>query len=520
VEVNSSFSEAVIYSGTTFGTAASAVIEGGVISVGATNLGASSILSGNISSGGATTIGATGADVSGTVLSGAAVTVGANSTIHGAVMYNGALTKGAGAQANNGDNATWDSRRSISEREDTSQFIAQAQDALSGMTGTDTGALTLGTETFTAGVYNATTINSTANNTLTLDGQNLANQTWVFNASGALVFGADTKIVLINAGEGASVIWNAHVSYATIGANSEILGTVYAQQYISVAADVSITGPNKTNGGLFTDSGYITLAANVHVGNSNHTANANANQITGAAQAGSEVTIHFDGFDGKTDLGKVTADDTGNFTYTLTALDVITLAHVDNPSFTASIVTDSETVTSDPFFYSDHLSGSHGDDTLVGSIGIDTIEGGIGDDVLVGGYGNDYLIGGDGADTFIWQDGDVGIDHIKDFSIAEGDKLDLSGILDISKGQILDNYLNFSPDSDGTGTKIDIFTEGDAFESGEPSQTIILDGVNLDKDDKVVINQLFSANNTGTLIISDISKIDIDTVVIDIPADS
>jgi Ca2+-binding RTX toxin-like protein len=157
---------------------------------------------------------------------------------------------------------------------------------------------------------------------------------------------------------------------------------------------------------------------------------------------------------------------------------------------------------------------------LVGSIGIDTIEGGIGDDVLVGGYGNDYLIGGDGADTFIWQDGDVGIDHIKDFSIAEGDKLDLSGILDISKGQILDNYLNFSPDSDGTGTKIDIFTEGDAFESGEPSQTIILDGVNLDKDDKVVINQLFSANNTGTLIVSDISKIDIDTVVIDIPADS
>jgi Ca2+-binding RTX toxin-like protein len=231
--------------------------------------------------------------------------------------------------------------------------------------------------------------------------------------------------------------------------------------------------------------------------------------VTGTAEAGSLVTIH--DYSGE-DLGTVTADSTGNFTYTLTAVNIMTLAAETNNSVTASIVIGGDTFTSEAFTYNDQLVGSYGDDTLVGSVGIDTIEGGIGDDILKGGDGNDYLIGGAGADTFIWQDGDAGIDTIKDFSLAEGDKLDLSDILHVTTGNVLDDYLNFS--SANSDTTIDVFVGGDASASGTPNQTIILEGVDLGSDDVVIINSLFSGDNAGTLIISDVPAIDASTMVL------
>ncbi|TWX65028.1 beta strand repeat-containing protein, partial [Colwellia sp. C1TZA3] len=164
---------------------------------------------------------------------------------------------------------------------------------------------------------------------------------------------------------------------------------------------------------------------------------------------------------------------------------------------------------------SDSITTGAGVNIVNAGDGDDTITTSTGNDTIIGGSGNDILIGGTGADTFIWQDGDVGVDHIKDFSVAEGDKLDLSGILVLTTEDVLDDFLNFS--SDGTNTTIDIFVEGDASDEGAPSQTIILDGVDLGSDDIEIINNLFSSDNVGTLIISDISKIDTDTKVIDIP---
>jgi Ca2+-binding RTX toxin-like protein len=345
---------------------------------------------------------------------------------------------------------------------------------------------------------------------LTLDGQNLANQTWIFNVTSILALGANTKVELINAGEGASVIWNAHAGYTSIGAGAEVLGTIYAQNYISVGADVIVTGPNGTNGGLFTQSNYMTFGAGVHVGIADSPeSSVTTNVVTGTAEAGSLVTIH--DYSGE-DLGTVTADSTGNFTYTLTAVNIMTLAAETNNSVTASIDIGGDTFTSEAFTYNDQLVGSYGDDTLVGSVGIDTIEGGIGADILKGGDGNDYLIGGDGADTFIWQDGDAGIDIIKDFSFAEGDKLDLSDILQVTTGNVLDDYLNFS--SANSDTTIDVFVGGDASAAGTPNQTIILEGVDLGSDDVVIINNLFNGDNAGTLIISDVPAIDSSTMVL------
>ncbi|MGL5073112.1 MAG: VCBS domain-containing protein, partial [Aeromonas salmonicida] len=83
----------------------------------------------------------------------------------------------------------------------------------------------------------------------------------------------------------------------------------------------------------------------------------------------------------------------------------------------------------------DQLYGGSGNDTLYGGAGNDTLSGGLGNDILVGGLGNDILKGDAGADTFTWLQGDttggtIAKDYVVDFSRAEGDKLDLSDLLD------------------------------------------------------------------------------------------
>jgi len=85
----------------------------------------------------------------------------------------------------------------------------------------------------------------------------------------------------------------------------------------------------------------------------------------------------------------------------------------------------------------DVLVGLGGNDTLSGGSGADLLLGGDGDDSLTGGTGNDVLSGGRGADTFIFLAGDNtagNADTIVDYSFVEGDKLDLSGLLDANFG--------------------------------------------------------------------------------------
>ncbi|MDN3679078.1 cadherin-like domain-containing protein, partial [Vibrio tapetis subsp. quintayensis] len=74
--------------------------------------------------------------------------------------------------------------------------------------------------------------------------------------------------------------------------------------------------------------------------------------------------------------------------------------------------------------------GSTANDTLVGTGFDDILLGGDGEDILTGGLGNDILTGGDDADIFKWVAGDLdgSTDRITDFSISEGDKVDLSDL--------------------------------------------------------------------------------------------
>jgi hypothetical protein len=477
VTINSSFSDVSIYSGSYLSIGATAVLNGGIMSGGYTSIGASGTLGGNISSGGYTSTGAS-AIVSGDVLSGGYVTAGAGSTIDGAIAAVAAITPSAGTSQQ-----VLSTALVLSEQADALQHVVAAQNTLKAMGGT---ALheSVGTETLLAGVYSATNLNTVAGTTLTLDGQGLINQTWIFNVSTILALGADTKVVLINAGEGASVVWNAYGGYASIGAGAHVLGTVFAENYISVGANAFITGPNGTNGGLFTQTGYMTFGADAHVGIASNTSAVSANLVTGTADAYSLVTLHSE----HSTLGTVTTDSAGNFTYELTALNVSTLGVETHKTITASITdTALGTVTSNAFTYNDHLSGSYGNDILIGTVGSDTLKGGIGNDTLQGGAGNDLLIGGDGADVFKWDLADKGTtaspatDTIKDFdNLANSDKLDLRDLLvgeshsGILAGNLSD-YLNFT--YAGTTTTVTVKSSGTL--TATPDQIILLEGVNL-----------------------------------------
>lgn len=90
----------------------------------------------------------------------------------------------------------------------------------------------------------------------------------------------------------------------------------------------------------------------------------------------------------------------------------------------------------------DRLTGDDGDDLVYGNLGDDTVDGGAGADVVRGGQGNDTLSGGAGDDYVSGDRGndtlaggagadifhsssDAGIDRILDFSLAEGDRVQL-----------------------------------------------------------------------------------------------
>nr|WP_256574469.1 MULTISPECIES: immunoglobulin-like domain-containing protein [unclassified Pseudomonas] len=106
----------------------------------------------------------------------------------------------------------------------------------------------------------------------------------------------------------------------------------------------------------------------------------------------------------------------------------------------------------------DILLGGTGNDTLLGGEGNDLLFGGAGNDTLIGGKGNDILSGGAGADTFVWKAGDLGQDVIKDFKLSEGDRLDLTDLLQGERGTTIDNYLKIT--TVGGESTLQISTEG------------------------------------------------------------
>ncbi|KGA01782.1 hypothetical protein KP05_11020 [Cobetia amphilecti] len=155
---------------------------------------------------------------------------------------------------------------------------------------------------------------------------------------------------------------------------------------------------------------------------------------------------------------------------------------------------------------SDRLEGGGGNDTLRGGSGNDTLAGGSGNDLLVGGSGNDILTGGDGADTFQWlsghdinSEGGRATDTITDFSVADGDVIDLSDLLQSNDdADTLSSFLHFESDGEG-GTNIEISVDGS--DGSNITQEINLQDVDLTSGgdtDTQIIQSLLDSNSLKT----------------------
>ncbi|RQO58833.1 type I secretion C-terminal target domain-containing protein, partial [Pseudomonas sp. KBW05] len=148
----------------------------------------------------------------------------------------------------------------------------------------------------------------------------------------------------------------------------------------------------------------------------------------------------------------------------------------------------------------DTLLGGAGNDILFGQGGNDTLNGGAGNDILVGGKGNDVLTGGAGADTFVWLKGDTntsgGFDRITDFKHSEGDKLDLSDLLQGNTDSNLDKYLKLTTDSTGNST-LSVSSSGSFTTSGGTADvTIKVDGANWGNGSSAINNLIAGGDLT------------------------
>ncbi len=79
----------------------------------------------------------------------------------------------------------------------------------------------------------------------------------------------------------------------------------------------------------------------------------------------------------------------------------------------------------------DTIIGNSVANFLIGNNGNDTIDGGDGNDTLLGGLGNDILTGGADADTFVYLPSS-GADIVTDFNAGQGDKIDLTALINIT----------------------------------------------------------------------------------------
>lgn len=105
----------------------------------------------------------------------------------------------------------------------------------------------------------------------------------------------------------------------------------------------------------------------------------------------------------------------------------------------------------------DQLFGNSGNDNLYGGDGDDILYGHAGSDILNGGAGDDILYGGARADTFEFTAGHGANNRIMDFSVADGDRLDISNLLTgyVAGVSDIDNYLSFSVSAGSTIVSID-----------------------------------------------------------------
>jgi len=138
------------------------------------------------------------------------------------------------------------------------------------------------------------------------------------------------------------------------------------------------------------------------------------------------------------------------------------------------------------------IPGSGGGESIIDGAGSHVLQGGAGNDILDGGAGDDVMTGGLGSDTFVYHRGDVGADSprgdtITDFSLAEGDQLNLNDLLGgvtttpanlISGGYLLFDSIVVDLGHDTTTVKLSVDLDGSGAPGGpSPLATITMNGM-------------------------------------------
>ena len=106
---------------------------------------------------------------------------------------------------------------------------------------TTTVATDLGGLTLTPGVYDSITGDFGLTGALTLDAQGDPNAVFIFKSASTLITASASSVNMINGGQSCRVYWQLGSS-ATLGSGSRFVGTILAQQSISVNDAVTVDG--------------------------------------------------------------------------------------------------------------------------------------------------------------------------------------------------------------------------------------------------------------------------------------
>ena len=139
-------------------------------------------------------------------------------------------------------------------------------------------------------------------------------------------------------------------------------------------------------------------------------------------------------------------------------------------------------------FPSNIINGTAGNDILVGSTPDEIINSGPGNDILEGRGGNDILTGGDGADTFQFSlAGSANVDTVTDYSLAQGDVLDVSALVDgnFTAGSQIVDFVRLIASGNGNDLVLQVDPNGSADNPHAWENVAILDNA-----DVAAVNQV------------------------------
>jgi LPXTG-motif cell wall-anchored protein len=140
---------------------------------------------------------------------------------------------------------------------DAQADLTTAYNEAAGRATTATVTADLGGQTLVGGVYTADAAGTLGlTGALTLDAQNDPNAVFVFQAASTLITASASSVNLVNGAQACNVFWQVGSS-ATLGTNTDFVGTIMALTTISVGTDAVIEGR------ALARNGEVTLDSNV-----------------------------------------------------------------------------------------------------------------------------------------------------------------------------------------------------------------------------------------------------------------